>query len=176
MFETILRSDDSENKYFGQLRMDNDDVGANVNAASPIKSSRKRTGPRPGPKETDMHTPLYSWKDRIDDENAVVIGTLMRINDHVRLDDGRLMLLLHAIERFVVMEPKRKLPYPVADVILLPDEEELGPATTINSPTTNGKNVGLAISNSLRCWQKYEYDESIKFPIERDTNETDYRI
>ena len=74
-------------------------------------------------RETDMNTPIHGWKDCMNNDEAIVIGTLMRINDHIRLDDGRLMLHLHAVERFVVLEPKRLLPYPLADVMILPDEE-----------------------------------------------------
>lgn len=167
MFETIIRSNDG-NRYFGQLRLDNNDVGINVNAASPASARNRSIDPLPRPKETDMNTPLYSWKDRINnDDAAVVVGTLMRINDHIRLDDGRLMLLLHAIERFVVVEPKQKLPYPVADVLILPDEEEL---------TSSNNDLGLAVSNAVRHWSEFEYDGSIKFPIERHADENDDRI
>ena len=112
MFETLLRSGDKNSLYFGQLRMNNDDVGINVNAAGTLPVGYTP----PSPQETDMKTPLHGWKERMTDEEAVVVGTLMKINDHVRLDDGRLMLHLYAVERFVVIEPKRLLPYPTIDI------------------------------------------------------------
>lgn len=159
MFETLLRSkpesgpanEDKKSMYFGQLRLDTED-GVNADAASPTSTTSQAT---------EMNAPLHSWKDRINDDNVVVIGTLMRINDHIRLDDGRLMLLLHAIERFVVVRPKRRLPYPVADVMILPDEDEL-------SIVSDPEGLGLAVDDSLRRWKEYEYDNSIRFPIERD--------
>ena len=161
MFETLLRSkrdDNDDNLYFGQLRMNNDDVGINVNAAGTLPVGYTP----PSPQETDMKTPLYSWKDRATNDEAVVVGTLMKINDYVRLDDGRLMLHLYAVERFVVMQPKRLLPYPIADVMVLPDDEEIA---------LNSNEIGLAVQNSLLNWNQYEFDNTIRFPIERHGDE-----
>ena len=160
MFETLLRTarcdsnDDNKNDnhlYFGQLRMDNLDVGINVNAAG---SSAFAARP-PSPQETDMKTPLHGWEDRMTNDEAVCVGTLMRINDHVRLDDGRLMLHLHAVERFVVLEPKRLLPYPIANVMILPDEEEIAENRNANGP---------AVQKSLLCWDAFEFDSTVRFP------------
>ena len=165
MFETLLRSsscnsdDDDTNLYFGQLRMNNDDVGINVNAAGTLPVGYTP----PSPQETDMKTPLHSWKDRSTNDEAVVVGTLMKINDHVRLDDGRLMLHLYAVERFVVMEPKRLLPYPIADVMVLPDDEEIA---------LNSNEIGSAVQSTLLNWNQYEFDSTIRFPIERHDDDT----
>jgi hypothetical protein len=163
MFETLLRSssngDDDNNLYFGQLRMNNDDVGINVNAAGTLPVGYTP----PSPQETDMKTPLHSWKDRATNDEAVVVGTLMKINDHVRLDDGRLMLHLYAVERFVVMEPKRLLPYPIADVMVLPDDEEIA---------LNSNEIGSAVQSTLLNWNQYEFDSTIRFPIERHDDDT----
>jgi len=177
MFETLLRSgsgggdgsSNSNNRYFGQLRMDNDDVGINVNAAAPSPLLSAAAPPPPRPRETDMSTPLHGWNDRLTNDEAVVVGTLMRINDHVRLDDGRLMLHLHAVERFVVLEPSRLLPYPRADVMLLPDEEELvaaeGETKDGNNTATIG--IGSAVEQSLLRWNRFEFDSSVRFPMAR---------
>ena len=158
MFETILRSGDKNSLYFGQLRMNNDDVGINVNAVGTLPVGYTP----PSPQETDMKTPLHGWKERMTDEEAVVVGTLMKINDHVRLDDGRLMLHLYAVERFVVIEPKRLLPYPIADVMVLPDEEDI---------TQYSNEIGSAVQTSLLSWNQYEFDNTIRFPIERSDND-----
>jgi len=161
MFETLLRSGEDD-LYFGQLRLDNDDVGINVRAPSSGPSGRggaMNGNPLPRPRETDMNAPLRGWEDRAEDSDAVVVGTLMRINDHVRLDDGRLMLLLHAMERFVVLEPRRKLPYPLADVMVLPDEEEI---------VAHGGSGGAAVAESLCRWDQYEFDKSVRFTLKRD--------
>jgi len=163
MFETLLRGDNGSNKfYFGQLRMDNNDVGINVNAAGTLPAGFAP----PRPQETDMKTPLHGWKDRTTNNAAVVVGTLMRINDHIRLDDGRLMLHLHAVERFVVLEPKRLLPYPLANVMISPDEEEL---------IETHNDIGTCVRKSLIHYNNFEFDETIRFPIERDEGD-DYAI
>eukprot|EP00567_Pseudictyota_dubia_P012220 CAMPEP_0197440828 /NCGR_PEP_ID=MMETSP1175-20131217/7232_1 /TAXON_ID=1003142 /ORGANISM="Triceratium dubium, Strain CCMP147" /LENGTH=471 /DNA_ID=CAMNT_0042971003 /DNA_START=279 /DNA_END=1694 /DNA_ORIENTATION=- len=164
MFETILRRNDGK-MYFGQLRLDNDDVGINVNAVG----AGIGADPLPQAKETDMSAPLFSWEARINNSDAVVVGTLMRINDHIRLDDGRLMLLVHALERFVIVEPKQILPYPIADVLLLPDKEE-----AFASP--GDEDLGLAVTESLLRWSTYEYDESVRFPIGMQEDENEDRI
>ena len=154
MFESLLRGG-NETIYFGQLRMDNNDVGINVNAADTLPTGFAP----PRAQETDMKTPLHGWKDRMTNNDAVVVGTLMRINDHVRLDDGRLMLHLHAVERFVVLEPKRLLPFSYANVLILPDEEEL---------IDTHNDIGSCVQASLIRYNNFEFDETVRFPIERD--------
>lgn len=49
----------------------------------------------------------------------------MEIIDHRRLEDGRLMILVQAVERFVVEEVVERKPYAVANVQILLDEEDL---------------------------------------------------
>ena len=173
MFETLLRArcdnDDKNdnNLYFGQLRMDNLDVGINVNAAGSGALSGGFAARPPSPQETDMKTPLYGWKDRMTNDEVVCVGTLMRINDHVRLDDGRLMLHLHAVERFVVLEPKRLLPYPIANVMILPDEEEI---------IENRDEIGSAVQKSLLHWNHFEFDNTVRFPRNEKQGEGDDAI
>jgi len=71
---------------------------------------------------------LKSWREEIEDVNidgeeprTAVVGCLMKITDFRRFKDGRLLLLVHALERFVVEQPVRSFPYALANVQLLPD-------------------------------------------------------
>mmetsp|Transcript_2783 Transcript_2783/g.6203 ORF Transcript_2783/g.6203 Transcript_2783/m.6203 type:complete len:556 (-) Transcript_2783:89-1756(-) len=58
-------------------------------------------------------------------DRSAVIGCLMQIIDHRRMEDGRLMILVQALERFVVEEIVESKPYGVANVQILLDEEDL---------------------------------------------------
>ena len=49
----------------------------------------------------------------------------MQILDHWRMDDGRLVVLMQALERFVVEEIINSRPYVIASVQLVLSEEEL---------------------------------------------------
>ena len=58
-------------------------------------------------------------------DRSAVIGCLMQVLDYRRMQDGRLMILVQALERFVVEEVVDTLPYAVANVQILLDREEL---------------------------------------------------
>lgn len=118
MFETLLSQ--PEPRYFGHLHL-------------PGGSKSTRSG-------MDRYT-LRTWKEELRDEmrfekeggmvlgmvgdRSAVVGCLMRITDHRRMEDGRLMILVHAVERFVVEEVTQEKPYAVANVQILLDSEDL---------------------------------------------------
>lgn len=58
-------------------------------------------------------------------DRSAVLGCLMQIIDHRRMEDGRLMILVQALERFVVEEIVDTRPFSVANVQVLLDKEEL---------------------------------------------------
>jgi Lon protease-like protein len=58
-------------------------------------------------------------------DRSAVVGCLMQVLDHRRMDDGRLVVLVQALERFVVEEVVDTRPYAVANVQILLDEEDL---------------------------------------------------
>jgi len=91
---------------------------------------------------------LKTWREELDDENRFedysssstlsspdiktpmvdrsdVVGCLMEIVDHRRMEDGRLMILVQALERFVVDEIVDTLPFSIANVQVILDKEEL---------------------------------------------------
>jgi Lon protease-like protein len=76
---------------------------------------------------------LKTWQEEITSRQeapdpsqprSAVVGTLLNVTDYRRLTDGRIVLLVQALERFVVTHVQRQLPYSIADVQLLPDTDE----------------------------------------------------
>ena len=102
-----------------------------------------------------------------------IIGTLMRIVDYRRMSDGKLLLLVQGIERFVVTNTVREVPYSIANVQLLPDLEEIHQFyVRKNGDKDNVGNLELSITqmmendiNMVRAqsiresfkWHAYEY-------------------
>jgi len=68
----------------------------------------------------NLGNPEYELKEGT---KAPLIGTLMQITDAQLEDDGRLTVVVQALERFKVVEVEREQPYSVATVEILPDEE-----------------------------------------------------
>jgi len=145
MFETLLRSSrissDSPYRYVGQLFQDPNQSMGLLNRSI-----------------------LRRWEDQVkdsssDDNQSTCIGTLLRIMDFRRVNDGRMVLLVQGIERFVVIQACQQLPYPVADVQIVPDDEDFrvngGPSNRISS-------LGETI-DALFGWHSYEYDDRIRF-------------
>lgn len=130
MFESILyntRSANSDHLYFGHLYL----PGGTASA-----------------KSGDERYRLKTWREELDDDDrfdnyltsstmntpdistptvdrSAVVGCLMQIIDHRRMEDGRLMLLVQALERFAVDEVLQTLPYSVASVQILLDKEDV---------------------------------------------------
>jgi hypothetical protein len=108
LFESVVRG--SPPYYFGQLTDD-------------------------GPVQAD-HGDEVDFPEQ--PQKAAVLGTLCRVSDYRRLSDGRLIVLIQALERFVLEDIVRELPFPIAHVQLLPDIEETYQATKMvtNEPET----------------------------------------
>jgi Lon protease-like protein len=134
MFEQLLRSNTpSQCYFFGHVHL----VGGSKN----IK-----------------HVPQGDWQSydhHEDAADAAVLGTLMRITDYQRLPNGRLLLLVQAMERFVVMKVRQNLPYGRADVQLLPDVDD-------GCNTDGGDGTMTRTDIILRNWQwkDYEFEET----------------
>ena len=126
----------------------------------------------------------YCYTDDVQEHSScrsACVGTLMKIIDYRRMGDGKLLLLVHALDRFVVSKPIQELPFSIADVQLLPDSEEMedvlaqqkkGEAkdkmwySALDSIDVK-KTRRIATSNALR-WQQYEFDNTIKLPVRSD--------
>jgi len=138
------------------------------------------------PKQQGKTVELRTWQDEVleidvsdDERSAAVLGTLMKITDYRRMEDGKLLLLVQAVERFVVTEIVQEKPFGVARVQLLPDREEI--QLPRPSATTAQKNNMLyteqvvqparasAVMESWQQWHPYEY-ESTPFPLPDEQN------
>jgi Lon protease-like protein len=143
MFEQLLRSQPQQSccYYFGHVHL----AGGSKN----IK-----------------HVPQCDWQsyDDNDDYNqaadpdaSAVLGTLMRITDYQRLPNGRLLLLVQAMERFVVMKVRQNLPYGRADVQLLPDVDDWC-SNDGDDGTTSRTRTDIILRNWQ--WKDYEFEET----------------
>ncbi len=187
MFERILASprsstdddDDCDGLYFGHLYL----LGGTSSASGVEERYRLKTWREE-----------LSDADRFDDYNSTsmlaepdvktptvdrsaVVGCLMQILNHRRMDDGRLVVLVQALERFVVEE--------IVDT--RPDEEELpwleGGDDGIRDNESKCKFLrGAAVAASFR-YHEYEFDKQM-LPIpgggaaggDDDSNGPDIRL
>ena len=150
MFETILRRGDQTPKYFGHLYL-------------PGGTKASRTG--------EHRFALKSWRDEVTDkerfdsmERSAVLGCLMRITDYRRLQDGRLILHVQALERFIVDQAVQEFPYAVANVQLLPDIEQLGELSNTKDENFGTLARGNAADFALQHYHLYEFAET-KLPL-----------
>eukprot|EP00977_Amphora_coffeiformis_P000188 scaffold54_cov158-Amphora_coffeaeformis.AAC.2 len=153
MFETILRRKDQTPKYFGHLYL-------------PGGTKASRTGER--------RFALKSWREEVTDkerfesaERSAVLGCLMRITDYRRLQDGRLILHVQALERFIVDEVVQEFPYAVANVQLLPDVEQLGEPSNTKDENFGTLARGNAAKRAIQHYHPYEFAET-KLPLPSD--------
>lgn len=109
---------------------------------------------------------LHSWNHtgNLPDQHAAVVGTMLRVNDYRRMVDGRLLILVQAIERFVVTDVRQELPYAVAHVQLLPDLEEIEDPTDWVYNRTEAEvrpARALALQESFERWHRYEFENTM---------------
>ena len=166
MFEKILsQSKPDESLYFGHLYLPGGTRAA--------KSGEERYQ-------------LKTWREELDDENrfedysssstlsspdiktpmvdrSAVVGCLMEIIDHRRMEDGRLMILVQALERFVVDEIIDTLPFSIANVQVILDKEELPWEERSADENYCKYNRGKAIAETFSLHQ-YEFDKP-KLPV-----------
>lgn len=145
MFQKILRSD-AKNKYFGHLYL-------------------------PGGSE-NLDNPDYKLEENT---KAPLVGALMKITSHRELEDGRLILVVQALEKFRIVEAKRHhSPYSIATVEILPDKElvhaqsysEVDGVDSAVGTTDNNKNVSDAVAQAFDL-HEFEFQPVIQGgPIE----------
>jgi hypothetical protein len=152
MFETIVNNG-PEPWYVGHLHL-------------PGGSKMALTGER--------RFDLKCWREEIKDkgqasfqqgDRSAVVGTLMRITDFRRMEDGRLCILVHVLERFVVDKVVQSFPYSVADVQILPDLEAFPQGIVDENFAKIAR--GAAVTRSFQ-YHEYEFDK-IKLPLPQDS-------
>ena len=131
-------------------------------------------------KSEDPSLKLETWEEQVKDKvtrkdpvkRSAVLGTLLRISDYRRLQDGRLLVLVQAMERFVVSEVVQTLPYGMAHVQLLPDTEEVDSEMTwIESQTEEDVAAAraVALKESFERWHRYEFEHTmLPLPMKAD--------
>jgi hypothetical protein len=118
-------------------------------------------------------------------DHTSVIGTLMKVNDYRRMNDGKLILYVQGIERFVINHVHQIVPYGIVQVQLIPDIEELqftastatGMIPTQNTnlsteATVHPKRAIAIVTESWKKWFPYEYSSMIGLPIPPVSNST----
>ena len=116
-------------------------------------------------------------------DDASVIGTVMKINDYRRMNDGKLILYVQSIERFIVTHVHQTVPYGIVNVQLLPDQEELmsdssddslSSLVTMNSIRATSAatedmirplRTRAIVNESWSKWFPYEYSNRVGLPI-----------
>jgi Lon protease-like protein len=116
---------------------------------------------------------LKTWRDEINDteqflepERAAVVGALMRITDYRRMKDGRLVLLVHVLERFVVENIIQEQPYSIADVQILCDVDNIPEGADENfARISRAANVNYSFQ-----FHDYEFDH-VQLPVPTKSND-----
>lgn len=85
--------------------------------------------------------------------DATLIGTLMQISDFEQLDDGRLSLIVQALDRFQVLYATQHVPYAIATIQLDPDQEFLGDSNNGQNPSE----ARLAAVQQADVWKELEF-------------------
>jgi ATP-dependent protease La (LON) substrate-binding domain len=116
------------------------------------------------------HRPISSSSSNHHDALSS-LGTLLRITDYRRLVDGRLVLLVQAMERFVVTRVQQELPFGLVTVQLLPDAEEVdddsdndcSSSSWVQERTENdvAPARAWALQESFQMWHAYEYENTL---------------
>jgi hypothetical protein len=176
MFESILSTQSNTNDplYFGHLYL----PGGTASAKSGEERYRLKT-----------------WREELEDEHrfdnysksstlnapdistpsvdrSAVVGCLMQIVDHRRMEDGRLMLLVQAVERFVVDEVLETLPYSVANVQILLDKEDVNFKGNDNEHDIDENYCKYLRGNAVTAsffYHDYEFNKP-KLPIGKGNN------
>lgn len=133
MFRKILNSK-TRTKYFGHIYL-------------------------PGGSE-NIDNPEYRLEEN---SKSTLIGTLMKITSYRELDDGRLLLVVQALEKFHVVQAKRHhSPYSIATIEITPDREVVDAQKSNKSldmdDFINEKdaNIVSAVQEAFR-WHDYEF-------------------
>jgi Lon protease-like protein len=172
MFETILRHSTGSTGttstapfYVGHLHL----PGGTKNLKSPDPKYRLRSWDGVGVDRNNILSPREEAET--DHDRSAVLGTLLRISDYRRMSDGRLLLLVQAVERFVVTQAQQELPYSTAHVQLLPDTEEVEDSDWITA-RPEGDVVtarALALAESFQRWHRYEFENTmLPLPLQAD--------
>ena len=98
-------------------------------------------------REERAEDPLPSMQELKRQAKVTVTGTLMQVTDYVEQDDGRLTLIVQAVDRFKILTARQQVPYAVASKIrLVPDQESWEQHVW---PNIGEKGMNFELSESL---------------------------
>ena len=86
---------------------------------------------------------------------APLTGVLMQVGDYKQLDDGRLVIVVQALERMEVVEAQRHVPYSIATIRLAPDEELVAHQLGADAGRSWGAARAAAVAEALH-WHPFE--------------------
>lgn len=137
MFQKILRSD-AKTKYFGHLYL-------------------------PGGSE-NLDNPDYKLEENT---KASLTGVLMKITSHKELEDGRLVLVVQALEKFQVVEAKRHhSPYSIATIEITPDRELVHAQSCIKLDGVDaGDNADVDAAAVAQAFDLHEFEFQPVTPV-----------
>ena len=174
MFETILSSSSLQRQplYFGHLYVPGGSANAQQSPECQLRTWRDELADYDTTRFDPSVLNTYRGNQYVNDRSAV-IGCLMQITDYRRMEDGRLMILVQALERFVVEDIVETKPYGVANVQILLDEEELlwNNAKSYVSEDSCKYLRGEVISSSF-YYHDYEFEKA-KLPISNSCDDND---
>ncbi|CAJ1949027.1 unnamed protein product [Cylindrotheca closterium] len=104
---------------------------------------------------------LATWETHGDSkctQHSATMGCLMHIQDYRRFSNGRLLLLVHAMERFAVTDIQQELPYSIVDAQIVPDPEELDAAFLSSSCLEKDDESSSLPENQQLFWKLSEAD------------------
>jgi Lon protease-like protein len=102
----------------------------------------------------NLNNPEFKYDNP--NNKATYIGTLMQISDVVDVEeDGRLGLIVQAIERFEIVNVTQQIPYTMATIRLLPEDE----FTYSLSKTLSSPSISTTTTTALQELEKwYEWE------------------
>jgi Lon protease-like protein len=133
----------------------------------------------PGGSE-NLDNPLYRLPEEPSGSigtQATVAGTLMQVTDYRQLEDGRLALIVQALERFQLLAATQHVPYAIATIRLDPDWEPCRQQPAVaeeeDSSSSSGdlnRNVShkkLAVRENLE-WRDWEFRPTLWEEVSED--------
>jgi Lon protease-like protein len=103
----------------------------------------------------NLSNPDFELPDNVKasaESDATLIGTLMRISDYEQLEDGRLVLIVQALDRFRILFATQHVPYAIATIQLEPDHE-LMECLSDGSYESDARKAAVQQANLLRDWE-----------------------
>jgi Lon protease-like protein len=114
----------------------------------------------PGGSE-NLNNPEYALPSNTEQygiSKATTVGTLMRISDYYDLNDGRLVLIVQALERFKILYSMQQVPYAIATIQLTPDSEMIQRFNV----GRDDRDIGKLVVEESNLWRDWEFRPTLR--------------